>query len=283
MKITKKHDRVEVSDFGGINLRLSLFCGQAFRWTEKSDGLFSGVVGNVPLSVRQEGDALIFYGPTVRQVGEAVVPYFDLDTDYGALLAPLRSDAFVGSAIEKYGILRIFNQPHFEALVSFIVSQCNNIPRIRSIVGRMCSLFGEPLGDGNFSFPAPGSLASAAPEELGALRSGYRESYIRSAASAVASGRTDLVSLESLGTAELRKELAELEGVGRKVADCVMLFSYERREVFPVDRHIKNVCAEIYPGGVPDEIGNSGLAQQYLFLARASDAGSLKNLAEKPG
>lgn len=270
MKIESINNAVRVSDFGEINLALTLDCGQAFRWKRTGDGLWHGIADRYETTLTQENGALIFYGTPEKDVREFWTDYFDLNRDYEKILSSFSRDGYVSEAVKKNGTVRILNQPPFETLISFIISSCNNIPRIKGIVNRMCETFGEKTASGDFFFPSPKSLFERLPSEGGVLRAGYRTPYVFDAASRVYLGETDLDAVKKLPENEARKELEKIKGVGRKVADCTMLFSLGFGEVFPTDRHIKRSVDLHYPNGLPECFSPFyGLAQQYIFIAAA--------------
>jgi len=269
VKITEKSGYTEVSGFGDINLALTLDCGQAFRWRE-SDGLWRSVAYGKSVCVKQEGESLFFYGSGEMDVKDIWIKYFDLERDYAGVLKSFSLDDRVKSAIAENGTVRILNQEPWEALCSFIISQCNNIPRIKGIINTLCESFGEKLEDGSFTFPSAENISSKTEDDLAVLRAGYRAPYILAAARAVASGELDLTGLVSSPLEDARKGLMSIRGVGRKVADCTLLFSMGFSEVFPVDRHIDRAMKEIYPDGLPACFDPfPGLAQQYIFITQA--------------
>jgi N-glycosylase/DNA lyase len=177
----------------------------------------------------------------------------------------------------QYGSgVRLLNQDCYEALISFIISQNNNIPRIKGIIERMSERYGTRLGE-SYLFPNVEQIGFADIDELSELRVGFRAKYIRDALDKLQSGEINLSELNSLNTEEARNELLKIKGVGRKVADCVLLFSMGRREVFPTDVWVKRVMEQLYFGGEDTDIKTihsyaekkwgkySGYAQQYLF------------------
>ena len=155
----------------------------------------------------------------------------------------------------------------WETLCSFIISQNNNIKRIKGIIERLCRLFGQPIGDsGFFSFPTPETLAAATAEHLAPLRCGFRARYLIDAAQKVCYGQVRLDAIPSMPMEEARRELMQICGVGPKVADCVLLFGFHRLECCPMDVWMKRVFAVLYPNGLPDCARDfAGIAQQYLF------------------
>ena len=269
MDITQRADAVVISDFGEINLDMTLDCGQAFRWSRQPDGKWRGTACGRTIDITQKNSELYIYGSNEEDAQKIWADYFDLKRDYGKIITAFKNDAHVCGAIERHGTVRILNQEPWEALCSFIISACNNIPRIKGIVSRMCDNFGERLPDGSFAFPSPEVIAGKTEDELSVLRAGYRVPFILDAARAVCSGDIDLESVRELTEADARRTLMRIKGVGRKVADCTMLFSLGFSSVFPVDRHIQRACGEIYPDGLPDCFDAFyGLAQQYIFIAQ---------------
>lgn len=247
----------------GFSLADTLDCGQCFRWEPTADGAFHGVHLGRPLTVSQEGDLLRFRRVTPEELQILWIPYFDLDTDYPAMNCAFCADPTLREACRYAGGIRILRQDPWEALCSFIISQNNNIPRIKGILSRLCENFGEPCGDG-WSFPGPEILAVQTPETLAPLRAGFRVRYLLDAAQKTSSGQIDLSAIPRLTLNEARAELMKITGVGPKVADCALLFGFHRLDAFPVDTWIKKALARYYPNGFP-QIPHAGVAQQYLF------------------
>lgn len=260
---------VRLSGFGEINLPLTLDCGQAFRWEELCGGAWAGGSREHGARIIRDGGDLLFLGAREQKVRSYWLNYFDFATDYGEILEKFSGDETLKSAIEKYGCIRILRQDPWEALCSFIISACNNIPRIKGIIYRLCREFGNESG-GFYAFPAPERLAVLDEEALAPIRAGYRVKGILDAARKISSGELLLDEINKLPYDELKNKLTGIYGVGQKVADCTILFGFGRHEVFPVDRHIKRITGELYPGGLPEcTRGYEGIAQQYLFcLAR---------------
>lgn len=164
------------------------------------------------------------------------------------------------------GGIRVLRQDGWEALASFILSQNNNIKRITGIIERLCCQFGNPIGGGLCAFPPPERLAGLSPEDLAPLRSGFRARYLIDAARQVTGGTVDLAALSALPTAEARAELMKIVGVGKKVADCALLFGFGHGDCFPVDVWIGRALAELLPEGLPPSLAPcAGIAQQMIF------------------
>lgn len=249
----------------------TLDCGQAFRWREAvgEDGLpcWEGAAAGHILRLRQEGNSLLLFC-SQEEFEEIWQNYFDLDEDYEAKRGALSamSPALAEAAAFAPGI-RILRQEPWEALCSFIISQNNNIPRIKMILEKLCGLFGQEIpGTGFYSFPAPETLAALREEDLSPLRAGYRTKYLIDAGKQVAAGQINLAKIESSPADFGREELRKILGVGPKVAECALLYGFHKMECFPMDVWMKRAMAQLFPGRAPEEFGeNAGLAQQYIF------------------
>ena len=265
MFVKSAENFVEVGGFGDINLGVTLDCGQAFRWSQNSDGTWNGVVRGVETDIAETESGLRFYNINEMQFYDIFYDYFDFGRDYGSVLNTLSSDSHLAEAIDMYGTVRILRQEPWEALCSFIFSACNNIPRIKGIIERFCMNFGEKTRT-SYSFPSAERVAELGLEDLDVLRCGYRAPYILSAAKTVASGDIDLEKLKTQSIEECEKQLIKINGVGKKVADCTILFGLGHVDAFPVDRHIRRICENLYPEGLPEcTKGIEGIAQQYMF------------------
>lgn len=263
--LEKNELRVPVKCF---DLPLTLDCGQAFRWRQEEDGSFKGAAFGKFLHISQETDGtLVFYNTSDEEFNEIWKHYFDLERDYETLCEDFcRSDESLKTAVEAYPGIRILNQEPWEALCSFIISQNNNIPRIKGIVERFCHLLGDPLEDGFYSFPTAEKMANLTVEDLAPLRAGFRAKYLLDAARKVCDGTVNLEELPQMDIDEARAELQQICGVGPKVAECVLLYSCGKTEAFPKDVWVKRILEELYPDGLPECInGVQGIAQQFLF------------------
>ena len=249
-----------------LELRETLDCGQCFRWREQPDGSFTGVVRGRAVRVALADGRLTIYGADEadRAMWE---DYFDLSLDYGGVKWRLSSLHPVMAEAARYAPgIRILRQEPFEALITFIISQNNNIKRIAGIVERLCASFGEPLGEELYAFPTAERLAALEPDELAPIRAGFRHRYIVDAARRVHSGDIDLEAVRLMSYEEARRELMRITGVGVKVADCVLLYGLHRLDGFPMDVWMKRAMAVLFDGLDPKEFGEyAGIAQQYIF------------------
>ncbi|MBQ8178768.1 MAG: 8-oxoguanine DNA glycosylase [Clostridia bacterium] len=201
--------------------------------------------------------------------------YFDLNRDYGAIKADL-SGCFgtLDRAIEFGHGIRILNQDPYEMILSFIISANNNIPRIKGIIERLCARSGLKIGDDEFGFPSVEALKGKGEDFYKELGAGYRASYLVKTVDAMLNGFN--LDISAMDTDTARRHLMKLTGVGRKVADCILLFGYHRTDVFPVDVWTERVYDDLFGKGdlTPEQKANrlcsyfgplSGYAQQYLY------------------
>ena len=246
-----------------LDLDDTLDCGQAFRWRRIPSDYMSTYQGsflNDRLTVSQKSRGVfIFHDTTEEKFLSKWMRYFDFETDYSELKKMFSQDETLSKACAFAGGIRLLRQDSWECLISFIISQNNNIPRIKGIIDRLCRQYHE-------SFPTPQELARETPDSLSYLRSGFRAKYIADAAEKVSAGAVDLKAIAELPINEARAALRQITGVGPKVAECVLLFGMYRTEAFPVDVWIRKVLQQYYPQGFPEFAAEKGgIAQQYLF------------------
>lgn len=245
---------------------LSVDCGQSFRWKTLGENEVRGIAFGKAISFRQNEESVTFLDVSEEDFNEIWIPYFDLGRDYAAICERLKTDPYLEKAVTEFPGIRILKQEPWEAVCSFIISQNNNIPRIKGIIDRLCAALGEPLGNGEFSFPSAEKIAASGIEALAPLRAGFRAKYIIDAAEKVASGEVDFTKIALSPLDEGRDELIKIKGVGEKVAQCSLLYGFGKVDAFPVDVWVKRIMAELYPDGLPEcTNGVRGIAQQYLF------------------
>jgi len=282
MIVTEDNNRIVADGITDFHPDHTFDNGQCFRWNREDDGSYTGVAFGRAINIDYRNGRLILNN-VKRDEFDAIWRYYlDLDRDYGAVKRLLSAkDPAMRHAI-RYGYgMRILRQDKWETLISFILSQNNNIARIKKCVEGICAAHGKPIGEYRgkmrYAFPTPEELAKLQPEELEPCRLGYRAKYIVETARQILAdeGRT-LDSLDRQPTHTAREYLLSLSGVGPKVANCILLFSMGRYESFPLDVWIKRVMNQIYQ----IEAGNTkkmrefaashfgeygGIAQQYLF------------------
>lgn len=248
----------------GFNLRQTLNCGQCFRFIETEENKFCGIALGKYIEFTVCGEKL-FISCDQKFADEQLIPFLALDEDYNSINNILSQDETLKKAIDYAGGIRIMRQPHWETLCSFIISQNNNIKRIAGIIERLCENLGDAI-EGGYTFPEPQKLAFLSEMDLAPLKSGFRAKYILDAARKVYSGEVDLKAIEKSDTQSGREMLMKINGVGPKVADCVLLFGFHKLDAFPKDVWIKKALEKYYPHGFPEFAQNyAGIAQQYLF------------------
>lgn len=253
-----------------LDLAATLECGQAFRWRSCGASAYSGIVEGEVLRVSLAGSRLIIFGASAEKA-HFWSSYFALDLDYPAIQADLRKNTALRKCIAFAPGIRVLRQPFFETLITFMISQNNNIPRIKSIVEKLCQGLGNEIGitfDGSaaYAFPTPAVIASCQESDLAFLRAGYRVPGILDAARRVASGELNEAALKTIPLADARAELMKTYGVGPKIADCVLLYGLGRFDSFPVDVWIRRAVSILFPKGLPRyTLPIAGIAQQYIF------------------
>ncbi len=299
-KLINEKEALVVSNLGSYSLRDSFECGQCFRYQKLQDSdsyiEYMTVIGDELIFIAQEKPGeLIFYGITDEHFEKTIVPYFSLNTDYGKIKNDIvsRTDSdWLKAAAESAKGIAIFKQDEWETLFSFIISQNNNIPRIRKIISEICGEYGVnlclqkgvlkcPLGkiddtpcDKNckkcgicYTFPKPEDIVKN-PEGLLHSKPGFRYKYLLDAATRVASGVTNLRMIANARTYVFTiSELTKILGVGEKVASCTALFGFGNLEAFPIDVWMRRAIDEYFEGKLdPTTLGRyAGVAQQYIF------------------
>jgi len=270
---------------GPLDLQSTLFSGQAFRW-RAGDGWFSGVVAGraVRLRATPGGVEVEDAGESDGAFAQQIRDYLSLDVDIEGIYRAMSFDDRLRAAIDLYRGMRVLRQDPWECLVSFICSSASNIPRITGNIESICETFGAPAAgsaNGLHAFPTPEALAvDGAAKQMRELGLGYRAEYIESTARSVAGGAVDLMALREAPYETALEALVSLDGVGDKVANCVMLFSLDKPEAFPVDTWIDKAMREWYLEGasIPRTKmrlwamerfqGHAGYANHYLFHDR---------------
>ncbi len=265
MKKEKTAEGIKVTDISSLSLSETLDCGQCFRWKPDENGNWCGVVKGRYRRIRQENDGITILGIDEKEFDEIWLDYFDFSRDYDVLKNDFGANEMIGAACEFAPGIRVLRQEPWEAFITFIISQNNNIARIKGIVERLCAAFGEEIEKGIYAFPTPERLASEPAESFAKIGCGYRADYIASAAKEVYEGNLVLEELMTAPIAEARERLLKVHGVGPKVADCVLLYGLGRVERCPADVWMKRVIAAL-GGEMPACVTeHAGIAQQFLF------------------
>lgn len=257
-------------------------CGQSFRFapctfsdTVSVGCAFEGVAYGRYLCVSQQADTVTARYTGTRDDDAFVLRYFDIQTDYDAVLQTFCGDPVLMRAAKLSHGIRILRQEPWEALCSFIISQNNNIPRIGKIIRTLSETYGEKVytsenGQPFYTFPTAQALKKAGTDALYALKTGFRAGYLYDAARTVSENPFFLTETAGLTTPEAAEKLKQIKGVGNKVAACTLLFGFARHDAFPVDVWVKRALEEYYPDGLTPPLSGpyAGIAQQILFYRR---------------
>lgn len=308
-KTVRGKDAIVISGLGSYKITDTLECGQAFRYELAIiDGDYVEYVVPVASRIVRVGQStpgeLIFYGIDEEFFDKTAVPFFSLETDYEAIKEEIKSatdSEWMKRAAECASGIAILRQDPWESLFSFIVSQNNNIPRIRKILFAICRAYGKNLAEeiGEcplkkhqkhpcdescencgicYSFPTAENILQH-PEKMLPSKPGFRYKYLLSAARAVSEGEVSLDGIKERGSYEYTvEELKKIKGVGEKVASCVALFGFNNFDAFPIDVWIKRAINDYFGGHLDyKSFGKyAGIAQQYIFHY-------IRNLEEKDG
>lgn len=281
-----KLDQVELFD-----VRRVFDCGQCFRFdpvtNSRHETEFAGCAFGKYISVAQDGGTVYIYNSTLEEFESVWCRFLGLDRDYSEIndsILSLSKNPALTDAVSTASGIRILKQDEWESICSFIISQNNNIPRIKKLVAALCARCGEKIDVSSmqshvadvhknnelcaYSFPTPESVAALGIDGLAELKVGFRAKYIFDAAQKMSGGEIDIAALTSLAdTQECIKLLCTVKGIGPKVASCALLFGFARLDAFPVDVWIKRVMAKYFDEDFdPASLGAyAGIAQQYLF------------------
>ncbi len=271
MEIIERDGGVAVKNIEFFSPAQTFDCGQCFRFEVDERGATGYAFGR-KMSFTLISETELFISPcTLREYYDIWEGYLGLDTDYGAVREELKvtrkEDFKLFEAMETGKGIRILRQEPWETLCSFIISQNNNIPRIKKIISSLCRAGAELSGGSENEFPSPQTLEKMGVDGLFALKTGFRAAYLYDAAVKVISGEVDLDAIFDMPYADAERELCKIKGVGPKVAACTLLFGFGKLDAFPIDVWVKRVLAEYYGGGAcgADFGRYAGLAQQYLF------------------
>lgn len=257
-------------------LSQTLECGQCFHFVKTGDEEYLiSAMGRI-LHIRQDGNNLIFYNTSEEEFNLIWKKYFDLERDYGEIKRKLlKADSRLSDAVNAMHGVRILNQDFFETMISFIISQNQQIPRIKQIVANISREYGQ-RGEGIDIFPDVNSILAAGNEGMMACKAGFRSKYIVDACEKYKAGLLDEEFLLNADYETAVSRLKKVKGIGDKVANCIALFSLNKRNAFPVDVWMKRIMENMYfkedtpvnriEAFAKEHFGElGGYAQQYLF------------------
>ncbi len=265
-----------------LDLDQTLDCGQCFRWKKEKDNSWIGIIQDRVVKLKIEKEILYVSSNKEEELEKVIKEYLDLERDYESIEKEIsKIDENIEKAVRYTSGIRILNQSKFETIISFIISANNNIPRITKSIDLISAKYGQKVifeGKEYNLFPSVENLLKAEIEDLRNLGVGFRDKYIYSSVRML-SGEMNLDEISKLSDETLKKELIKLSGVGPKVADCIMLFSFSRMKSFPIDTWIKKVMQRLYYNDcevqnnkiLQDSLNRygkyTGIVQQHLFQA----------------
>lgn len=255
--------------------------GQCFRMAQRDEDLYSVIASGKYLEIKQNGKECIFCC-SEEEYEQFWKIYFDLDEDYIFYISQIDpNDSYLNIAAQFGDGIRILRQDLWEIIASFLISQQNNIVRIRRCIHNISECYGEPKinfrGETYYTFPGPERLAYLPEDALKECNLGYRSKYVVRTARRIAEGETDLDQIRHMTYKKAKAELLKLFGVGEKVADCICLFGLHHLQAFPVDTHITQALDKHYKRGFPKRRykGYEGVMQQYIFYWELKKAGKI--------
>lgn len=281
MQIIEESERLFIKNQPDFEVSQIFDCGQAFRFRKIEEGIYEGVAFGRYLRVEQTPEYISLYPCTLSDYEKIWKTYFDLETDYTQIKKRISKKYKVLKEAVEFGHgIRILKQEPWEIIISFIISANNNIPRIQGAIEKLSELYGEsftdPSGQTRYTFPTPEKLAEASVEDLRACGVGYRDKYIKASAKMFVEGLVNTDKIKALKVGEAEHELLALSGVGKKVADCILLFGFNHMSAFPVDTWVKKVVGKYFLNEdvTPKQVlqfaesefsNDAGYVQQYLF------------------
>ena len=263
-----------------INLFDTVTCGQCFRLKQNADNSFTMVLSDRVIKIKQEDNDLIVYSNNYDNLESIIINYFDLKTDYNKINKELiKKNQILTEAINCSKGFRILKQEPFEMLISYIISQNNNVKRIMNSIELLSAKYGKKIEFENedyYLFPTLEELSKIEIDDLKNIGVGFRDKYIISALKLIENGTIDLEKIYNMNTNEALEYLELIKGIGPKVASCILLFGYGKYDVFPVDTWVIHAMEMLEPNIKPTQkeiikFANetygeySGIALQYMY------------------
>lgn len=281
MRVKEIRNGILLEDVKHFDAKQAFECGQCFRWKAERDGSYTGVAYGRVLNVKSdyEQGVVQLNNTNLEDFENIWFDYFDLGRDYGEIKDKLSRDGILKKAMEYGRGIRLLNQEPWELVISYIISANSNIPKISRSIDILSRMFGQPIqyqDNTYYGFPEDEQLSQAELQQIDLCRAGYRCKYIHQSARMIRNRELDLEGVAEMDTAHARKELLRLPGVGPKVADCILLFSMQKHDAYPVDVWVKRVTEHFYihedvsmkaiQEFAREKFGDlAGFAQQYLF------------------
>ena len=270
-----------IKNIKNFDLDNTITCGQIFRYEKEEDNSFTVILSDRIINIKKDKNDLIVNSNNMNNLEEVVRNYFDLDRDYEKINnILLENDIEIKEIIDKSKGLKMIREPHFEVIISYILSSNNGVPQIKNALDNISKKYGKKVYFNNkeyYLFPSTEELKDCTVEELRRLKTGFRDKYIYEFVKKINNNEFSLDIINELDSKEAMKYLMENKGIGEKVASCILLFGYQRFDVFPIDTWVKKYMNDKYNLTTVKEITNftkekykdySALAIQYMFNSK---------------
>ena len=233
-----------------INLKDTITCGQIFRFTIEDDNSYTVILSDRVVNLKKDNNDLIISSNNYDNIEKVVRKYLDLDRDYDLLNNNLLSiDPSLKEIIDECIGLKMIKQPSFECIISYIISQNNRVPQIAKALDNISNKYGEKILFNNkeyYLFPSIDKLKDVSIDDFRELKCGFRDKYLYEFIQKVIDKKIDLEYINQLNSDDALKYLMSVKGIGEKVASCILLFSYSRFDVFPIDTWVKKYMKDKY-------------------------------------
>ena len=261
-----------------INLKDTITCGQIFRFNVEEDNSYTVVLSDRVVNLKKDNTDLIITSSNYDNIEKVITNYLNLNRDYNSLNNILLSiDSSLKEIINECIGLKMINQPKFECIISYIISQNNRVPQIAKTLDNISKAYGEKVIFNNkeyYLFPSIDKLKNVSVDDFRNLKCGFRDKYLYEFIQKVINKEIDLEYIDKLNSDDALKYLMSVKGIGEKVASCILLFSYSRFDVFPIDTWVKKYMKDKYNimdvksirSFAKDKYGDlCGLMIQYMF------------------
>ena len=260
-----------------FNLKDTVTCGQIFRFEEEIDGSFTVILSDRVINIKQEGNNIIVNSNIEDNIEECIINYFDLNFDYESINNDLSKYKEIGEVVNSCNGLKMINEPRFEVIISYILSSNNRVPQIKKALDNISKEYGKKVLFNNkeyYLFPKFEELKNCNLETLRNCKTGFRDKYIYEFINKIKNKEFDIDIIDKMNSKDALDYLKSLNGVGDKVASCILLFGYHRFDVFPIDTWVKKYMKEKYNLTNVNDISkfmedkykeNCGLVIQYIF------------------
>ncbi len=261
-----------------FNLKDTVTCGQIFRFDEESDGSFTIILSDRVINIKQENENIIVNSNKEDNLEKTIIDYFDLNYDYekvNNIISNTESD--IKEIVKSCDGLKMINEPRFEVIISYILSSNNRVPQIKKALDNISRQYGKKVIFNKkeyYLFPSLEEIKKCDLNTLRECKTGFRDKYIYEFVNKVVNKEFDIDLIEKMNSKESLLYLKKLNGIGDKVASCILLFGYHRFDVFPIDTWVKKYMKEKYNLTEVNQISkfmeekykeNCGLVIQYIF------------------